>query len=277
VDVLVAERISGAGRRGSSRQLVVETSAGARLVKLRGAAQGTPPLVAEIIVAELADAIGLAVPRRSLIDLPDEIETAEWDDEVADLLAASVGMNLGFDYLPGARDVTAGEAVQVSREIKARILWLDRFVINPDRTARNPNLLAWSDQLWLIDHGASLGFHYDWTRVSERSPREPALPQEAHIFESQVDGDLLAAADAELAPRVTRSAIGDAVAAVPDTFLGPLVSGATTLDRRRAAYVAFLWKRIRPPRAFARVRALPADRPRAERPAWLRRPGGAGA
>jgi hypothetical protein len=76
VDVLIAERITAGGRRGSSRPLVVETRAGVRIVKLRGAAQGTAPLVAEIIVAELAEAIGLAVPPRSLIELPAGIETA---------------------------------------------------------------------------------------------------------------------------------------------------------------------------------------------------------
>ena len=275
VNVLVAERISAGKRRASSRPVVVETSAGARLLKLRGAAQGTGPLVAEIIVAELADALGFAVPPRSLIELPAQIETADWDDELQDLLGASVGLNLGFDFLPGARDLTPAETGKVSAEMRASILWFDRLVMNPDRTERNPNLLWWSDHLWLIDHGAALGFQYSWARVSESSPREQAPAPEAHLFESVVNSDELRFSDQKLASRLTREVIQAAVEAVPDSFLLPLlqsnaqVDTASRLVRRRAAYVAFLWKRLQPPRSFLEPRPSSADRARGQRPSWL--------
>ena len=51
--------------------------------------------------------------------------------------------------------------------------------------------------------------------------------------------------------------IDSAVEAVPDEFLAPLLPGAASpapmeaLPRRRAAYAAFLWKRVASPRAFA--------------------------
>jgi hypothetical protein len=268
--VLIAKRISAAGRRGSSRPLVVETEAGTRIVKLRGAAQGPAPLVAEIIVAALADAIGLAVPPRSLVELPAGIETAEWDDELADLLDASVGVNLGFDFLAGAREFAIGDVGRVPPETRAAILWLDRLVCNPDRTASNPNLLWWADQLWLIDHGAALGFQYAWSRVSEETPREPALMPDAHLFEGVVSSDELQAADAALADRLTRDVLDTAVAGVPDTFLAPLAEAdAQPVGRRRAAYASFLWKRLKPPRPFLETRASPLARPQRKRPAWL--------
>jgi hypothetical protein len=278
VNVLRAERVTAAGRRGSSRPVVVETSAGARLVKLRGAAQGTGPLVAEIIVAELAESLGLAVPPRSLVALPADVETADWDDELAHLLAASVGLNLGFDFLPGARDVTAADVDAIEPATRAAILWLDRLVLNPDRTPRNPNLLRWSDQLWLVDHGAALGFHYDWAGVSETSPREPGLMPEAHLFETVVTTEELRAADEELAPQLTRGVIEAAGAAVPKSFLLPLLAQASSdstaaasrIARRRAAYAAFLWKRLKAPRPFLERRALPPERLRS-RPHWLTR------
>jgi hypothetical protein len=271
VDALRVDRVTAAGRRGSSRPLVVDTSAGPRLVKLRGAAQGTAPLVAEVIVGALADTAGLAVPARSLVELPAEIETADWDDELADLLAASVGVNVGFDFLAGARDVTVSEATHADPRWQARVMWLDRFVSNPDRTVRNPNVLAWSGGLWLIDHGAALGFHYDWRRVSEDSPRAGGLAPDAHLFESRVDAGALREADGELAPRLTREVLEAAVAAVPDSFLQPLVEdGPRALERRRAAYVAYLWKRLREPRPFLELRPLPPERP-AQRPSWLAR------
>src|SRR4051794_32167078 len=106
METLRAERITMAGRRGSSRPIVADTRAGERIVKLRGAGQGTGALVAEVIVAELAEALGLLVPPRSLVILPEQIETADWDDELDDLLEASVGVNLGFDFLRGAADLT---------------------------------------------------------------------------------------------------------------------------------------------------------------------------
>ena len=62
-----ARRIVSSHKRGSSWPVVAETEEGHFLVKLRGAAQGTAPLAAEVIVAELADALGLAVPRRALL------------------------------------------------------------------------------------------------------------------------------------------------------------------------------------------------------------------
>ncbi len=33
------------------------------------------------------------------------------------------------------------------------MVWFDAFVLNVDRTPRNPNLLSWHRKLWLIDHG----------------------------------------------------------------------------------------------------------------------------
>ena len=74
--------------------------------------------------------------------------------------------------------------------------------------------------------------------------------------------DDLRAADATLAPRLTRDVLQAAVAAVPDDFLQPLLQGTrgVTLTRRRAAYVAFLWKRLKAPRPFLDGRPLPAER-----------------
>ncbi len=42
------------------------------------------------------------------------------------------------------------------------MLWLDAFTANVDRSWRNPNLLCWHGQVWVIDHGACLYFHHGW-------------------------------------------------------------------------------------------------------------------
>ena len=59
-------------------------------------------LVAEVIVGELARRIGLHTPRLVALDLDPEIARYEADEEVQDLLNASLGLNLGVDFLPGA-------------------------------------------------------------------------------------------------------------------------------------------------------------------------------
>ena len=104
-----ALRIVRAVRHGSSSPVVVETAAGLFLVKLRGAAQGLPPLIAEIIVAELAGALVLPVPERALVTLDDTVPSDDKNDELADLLGRSRGTNLGFRVLDGASDLRADQ------------------------------------------------------------------------------------------------------------------------------------------------------------------------
>ena len=130
---VIATRALEGGRRGSSRPIVVETEAGTCIVKLRGAAQGTGPLVAEVMVGAIADAIGLSVPARMLVKLEPTMNIPERDAELRDLMGASIGMNLGFSYLEGARDFVLTEIDKVSAADRAAIFWLDRFVMNPDR------------------------------------------------------------------------------------------------------------------------------------------------
>src|SRR5260221_13056149 len=94
-----ALRVSAALRRGSSLPVIVQSNAGEFLTKLRGAAQGVAPLVAEIIVAELAIALGLPVPERAIIVLDDDLPSVDATDELADLLSASPGLTLEFGFL----------------------------------------------------------------------------------------------------------------------------------------------------------------------------------
>ena len=271
--VVEAKRVLRAERSGSSCPVLVETADGIRFTKLRGAAQGTAPLVAELIVAELAEALDLRVPARSLVELPPDVESLDRNDELADVLRASAGINLGFAYLADARPIDPAEIDRIDVETAAAIMWLDGLVMNPDRTLRNPNLLWSGGQLHLIDHGAALGFHYAWLDVDEDAPRRPMAVREAHVLESRVSS--LAPFDDRFAACLTRYVMERAVAIVPDELLQPLLGhiGERTLhealQRRRAAYAAFLWKRLRAPRPF--LTSVRAAEPRRGRPIWLAR------
>jgi hypothetical protein len=254
--------------------VLVDADDGPWFTKLRGAGQGTGPLVAEIVVASLAESIGLNVPARSLVRIEPSVESLDRDGELRSLLDASVGLNLGFVFLDGAREVTAERINMVSADDAAAIVWLDGLVMNPDRTARNPNLLWWRNRLWLIDHGASLGFQYQWSNVSEDSTGVPAPGVEPHLLRDRASD--LAEWDEIFASRLTREVVEKAVEQVPDDFLEQLQTPRVAQDdeawvpRRRAAYVAFLWKRLKAPRAW--VGAAPAGQPRGRRgpPGWLK-------
>ena len=239
-----ARRVLRADRGGSSWPLLIDTDAGVFYTKLRGAAQAPASLVAEIIVGALADALGLCVPARVLIEIPDKLAVDDPHEELAQLIRYSVGLNLGFQYLSAVRPFYLVDAERVDSDLASRIVWLDRFVQNPDRRAKNPNLLWSHDQLWLIDHGASLGFHHDWSRVTEAAPRARGSPLDDHVLQSRATR--LALVDEECAHRLDRDTLQSALDAVPDQFLPSAVEGR----RRRAAYVAFLWKRLKAPRPF---------------------------
>ena len=241
-----AHRVLRADRSGSSWPVLVETDAGVFYTKLRGAAQGPTSLVAEIVVGALADALGLSVPARVLIDIPPGIPIDDPHQELGQLIRSSIGRNLGFQLLPNARSFRPGDEPLVDRELASTIVWLDGLVQNPDRTVKNPNLLWSHNQLWLVDHGAALGFQHDWLAVTEASPRSGRWSVTDHALRSRATR--VAAMDGSLATRVHRGALESALDGVPDDFL--VEDGGEALRRRRAAYVAFLWKRLRSPRPF---------------------------
>jgi hypothetical protein len=261
---LSARRVLRREPRGSSSPIIVDTEQGPYLVKLRGAAQGPAALVAEIIVGALADRLGLAVPSRAILQLAPETPTDDRNDELADLLARSTGDNLGFQYLEPARTLTPADLADVSADWASQVRWLDWLVLNPDRTARNPNILVVRSGYWLIDHGAALPFQHDWAAVTEHSPERPE-PAGPHLFAevaSRVPGW-----DPILTSMLPREALIAAVDAVPASLLAPLIDPAATtarLTRRRAAYVAFLWKRLQRRHHFHGVAALAADPPGTE-------------
>ncbi|MEF9907467.1 HipA family kinase [Streptomyces sp. P9-A2] len=255
---------------------------GTYVVKFTGSAQGRKALVAEVIVGELARALGLRFPELVLVDFDPAIADSEPHQEVRELHAASAGINLGMDYLPGARDFTpeVAEVFPVDPVEAGRIVWLDALTVNVDRTVHSSNLMVWPTlgvappRLWLIDHGAALVFHHRW---------DTSDPTKAYDFRHHAlggHGPDVRAADAELAPKVTEELLRTITAEVPDAWLAGEPDFATP-DEAREAYAGYLYARAR-----ASAQWLPTDFPGAEelaeenarraartrqgRPAWLK-------
>jgi hypothetical protein len=229
-------------REGGSLPGIVEADdLGTYVCKFRGAGQGIRVLVAEVVVGELARRLGLSTPRLVGLDLDPQIARYEADEEVQDLLSASSGLNLGIDFLPGAfgYDGTVHDGLGTA----ARVLWLDAFTANVDRSWRNPNLLVWHGRLWVIDHGAALYFHHGWSGGITDPQRFARQPWDVadHVLRSSAAA--LAAADAEITELLDGSVFDDVLAQVPDEWLEP-VPGAETPDAVRSAYVSFLAARL---------------------------------
>jgi hypothetical protein len=242
IDTVAVTRYVLPLREGGSLPGIVEgDDLGTYVCKFRGAGQGVRVLVAEVVVAGLARRLGLRTPRLVRLELDPEIARYEADEEVQDLLKASTGPNLGIDFLPGAfgydgtHPPAPGEA--------AAVLWLDAFTANVDRSWRNPNLLVWHGDLWLIDHGASLYFHHGWSGGVGDPARFAAQPWDAsdHVLRRHA-GDL-AEVDARARELLTAEVLAELLDEVPDVWLEP-VPGAATPDELRAAYVGFLTARL---------------------------------
>jgi hypothetical protein len=232
---------------GSLPGIIEADDLGTYVLKFRGAGQGLKVLVAEVVVGELARALGLSVPRLAVVDLQSPIAKYEADEEVQDLLTASLGLNLGIDFLPGSFGYDGSRPPDP--QTAADILWLDALTANVDRTWSNPNLLVWHGSPWLIDHGAALYFHHGWPSRGPDAARFAAQPFDAstHVLRD-VAADPRAAHE-RLAALLTQDRLAAVVAAVPDDWL-ERAPGLDTPAAARAAYVEHLLARAATPAAW---------------------------
>jgi hypothetical protein len=204
-------------REGGSLPGIVEgNDLGTYVLKFHGAGQGPKALVAEIVVGELFRRLGLRVPELKLMELDPVIGKSEPDEEIQDLLVRSAGLNLAVDFLPGSFGYD-GSSARPDDPTMARILWLDAYVANVDRSWRNPNLLVWHKNLWLIDHGAALYFHHAWTSA-EKFTTTPYNADD-HVFRDAAA--LVPGLDAELAASITPGLLAEVVGLVPDDWIAP--------------------------------------------------------
>ncbi|WP_144858205.1 HipA family kinase [Marihabitans asiaticum] len=232
-------------REGGSLPGIVEADdLGMYVTKMRGAGQGVRVLAAEVLVAGLAAEVGVPVPELVTVELSSEIARWEADEEVQDLLTASVGLNLGMDYLPGAFGYDGSRPAD--RDLAAAILWLDAFTANVDRTWANPNLLRWHERVWAIDHGAALYFHHAWARKAPDAERFVRAPYDTsqHVL-ADVAAPVEPVHDRALAA-LDEEAIAALVERVPDEWLPP-GEQLKSAESVRGAYRDHLAQRLRHP------------------------------
>ncbi len=234
-------------REGGSLPAIVDADDdGLYVLKFRGAGQGARALIAELVSGELARALGLPVPEIVFAQLDRDLARTEPDPEIHQLIYDSAGLNLALDYLPGS--VSFDPAVhRMADDLASRIVWLDAFVSNVDRTPRNTNMLMWHRAPWLIDHGATLYFHHNpgWEDDEARARAVFPLIKDHVLLRS---ASALQDADAAAASALTPDVIDAVLANIPDQWL----EDRSTADAgvMRAAYRRYLLARLEAPRAF---------------------------
>lgn len=233
-------RYISALREGGSLPALGEASDGFKYaVKLKGAGHGSKSLVAELVGGLVAKAFKFNVPENVLLDLSHLFGITEPDQEIQELLRKSEGVNVGLHFLDGA--FTFDPAVnEVDPLTASKIVWLDAFLVNVDRSRQNPNMMIWNHQLWLIDHGASLYFHH-----SGRDPEEAALDPFPYIRMHALLpwADRLEQADKLMRQAITPRTLNKIVDLIPDEWLSE--EGETlTPDEIRNGYKTFLTKRL---------------------------------
>jgi hypothetical protein len=209
------------------------------VLKFQGAGQGVKALIAELIGGEIARVLGLKIPEIVFANLDEAFGRTEGDEEIQDLLKASIGLNLALHYLSGA--ITFDPLVaKVDSLLASKIVWLDALITNVDRTARNTNMLFWKNELWLIDHGAALYFHHSWQNWQEQAMR-PFVKIKDHVllpYATELD-----VVNEEFRSILTEEVIDSIVSLIPDKWLIK-DSPFTSVEEHRQVYSQFLKTRI---------------------------------
>ncbi|GAA2284727.1 hypothetical protein GCM10010145_56200 [Streptomyces ruber] len=228
---LTATRFVTPLREGGSLPGLVEADdRGTYVMKFTGAGQGRKTLVAEVVCGGLARRLGLRVPDLVTLDLDPVLSLGEPDQEVQELLKRSGGTNLGMGFLSRALGFDP-LAFEVSPEEAGRVVWFDALVNNVDRSWRNPNLLVRDGDLWLIDHGATMIWHHNWSGA--RALADRAYDASDHALAPFAPD--VASAAAELAPRVTEDLLAEVTAEIPEVWLAD-EPGFESADALRRAY-----------------------------------------
>lgn len=227
-------------REGGSLPAVADADDGFKYVlKFKGAGHGVKALIAELLGGEIARKLGLKIPEIVYAELDEAFGRTEGDEEIQDLLQASRGLNLGMHFLSAAINFDP-VAVKVDELLASKIVWLDAYITNIDRTFRNTNMLLWNREIWLIDNGASFYFHHSWSHW-EKQAKTPFGYIKDHVLLPQAG--MLDEVDHSFREVLTDEVLKEIVGLIPDEWLDWEHSDETP-QQIRQVYFDFLTTRL---------------------------------
>lgn len=208
---------------GAEVELVVKLAAGCDM--------GTRSLMTEAIVSILAADLGLPIPEPFLVFIEAEFAGTIPIGPAQGRAIRSLGWNFGSRKLPpGLSTYPSGQPLPVGLlPLAAEIFAFDNFILNPDRTVANPNLLYDGRALFIYDHELALikdgivGWKPPWQQGG--IPSFKGLPPRGrHVFFDQLCGrpfDLSRLAEAFKV--ITPSRLTEYVRALPAEWVGDSV------------------------------------------------------
>lgn len=244
-------------REGGSLPGLAEADDGFRYaVKFKGAGHGKKGVISELIGGLTAKALKFNVPEYVLLYVDRLFGITEADIEIQELLRKSEGFNLGLHFLD--RAVTYEPTVETTSPMFAsKLVWLDAFLTNIDRTRLNPNMMVWNGDVWLIDHGASLYFHHS-EKDAETAAKDPFPYIKNHIMLPYASN--IEEADKLMRQAITPRTLCKIVDLIPDEWLtddetpgivgDDFVKGnetetsAKSIAEKREKYKTFLTRRL---------------------------------
>lgn len=232
-------------REGGSLPALAEADDDFKYVlKFRGAGHGVKMLISELLGGKIAQVLGLNIPEIVFANLDVDFGRTEADEEIQDLLKFSEGLNLGLHYLSGA--IAYDSSITIDPLLASKIVWLDAFITNIDRTFKNTNLLWWHKELWVIDNGASFYFHHSWQNF-ETAAKTPFKYVKDHVllpFASELD-----AADVFAHNILNDEIFREIVNLIPDDWL-QWEDADETPEEIREVYFNFMVTRLKDSEIF---------------------------
>ena len=227
-------------REGGSLPALGEASDGFKyVVKLKGAGHGVKSLIAELLGGLIAKAFKFRVPELVLLDLSHLFGITEPDEEVQELLRKSEGLNVGLHFLDSA--FTFDPAInEIDGLLASKIVWMDAFLGNVDRSRQNTNMMIWNRELWLIDHGSSFYFHHSGKDAAEAA-HDPFPYIKNHALLLQANS--MEKTDKLMRQAITPRTLNKIVDLVPDEWLLESEPGKS-VEETREYYKTYLTQRL---------------------------------
>lgn len=145
-------------KRGNSFPVIVNDDERDYFVKLRAGMSGKYAMINEWIGSHLGQQLGIKTQSPNWITLGPDLSFEDIHIEVRELVEKSLGLNIGFEYLADANELSSEEIKKLDDQIVTDFFLLDLMMINIDRTLNNTNLMQVKGEVFTIDYESSLLF-----------------------------------------------------------------------------------------------------------------------
>lgn len=142
-------------RSGSSLPVIVCDGSGTEyIVKLKGAGHGIITNITEYISTSIGYNIDLPVLKPYLIDIGKDSEIQIKNDEFAEVIKKSYGLNICHLYYRHAVPIEKSGKIP-DKPASDRIFLFDLFLLNVDRRKNNSDVISTADKIYATDFGSS--------------------------------------------------------------------------------------------------------------------------